>query len=279
MARRARNLQSESFIHITQQCEWQKFLFESEEMREYYLWLLKEVIAKFGLLVLGYCIMKNHIHLLVKVGADVTRVSRAMQSLAGRMAQHFNRVNGIKGHFWRDRFSSTHIGTSSHFKNVISYIDANALNHQQGMDPIHWKYCSYHELQNCDAEVSIVDRALLVNTLKMQSIKEFLDWQRKLMERQQGRRAIVAASHSVKYSGHFALGTQNEIRLLKQRLRKRGQYSYSRYLGLDHEGDPLWSLDLCSQTYAIWYERRQSSGSESTASIVDANLYPREKVK
>ena len=269
MARRARNLQSESFIHITQQCEWQKFLFETEEMREYYLWLLKEVITKYGLLVLGYCIMKNHIHLLVKVGADAVRVSRAMQSLAGRMAQHFNRVNGTKGHFWRDRFSSTHIGSSAHFKNVISYIDANALNHQQGIDPIRWKYCSYHELQNCDAEVSIVDRALLVHTLKMQSIKEFLDWQRKLMERQQGRSAVAAARRSVSYAGHYALGTQNEIRLLQQRLRKRGLYSYSQYLGLDYEGDPLWALDLCSKSYAIWFEKRQTGVPEATTQITN----------
>lgn len=271
MARRARNLQSESFIHITQQCEWQKFLFESEEMREYYLWLLKEVITKYGLLVLGYCIMKNHIHLLVKVGADVTRVSRAMQSLAGRMAQHFNRVNGIKGHFWRGRFSSTHIGSSMHFKNVISYIDANAFNHQQGIDPIHWKYCSYHELQNCDAKVSIVDRALLVHTLKMQSIKEFLEWQRKLMEHQQGQSAMAAARRSVSYAGHYALGTQNEIRLLQRRLRKRGLYSYSRYLGLDYEGDPLWSLDLCSKSYALWFEKCQTVVPESTAQITNAS--------
>ncbi|MBR6470381.1 MAG: transposase [Victivallales bacterium] len=258
MSRRPRNLQSDSYVHITQQCEFQEFLFSKPETREHYLSLLREVIAKFELLVLGYCVMMNHIHLLVKVGSDATMVSKAMHSLAGRMARHYNAQVGRRGHFWRERFHSTHICSGRHFRNVISYIDANPLNHKCGDDPIHWKYCSYHELQTGCQDISIVDRAALVKALRMQTVREFLAWQRGLMERQAGRAPIIAAHASLDYSGHYAIGTDAELRLLQRRLKKRGIYTYAQYLGLDCEGDPLWALDICGQAYATSWGKRHN---------------------
>ena len=271
MSRRPRNLQSNSYVHITQQCEFQEFLFSEPATRDHYLSLLKEVIAKFGLLVLGYCVMMNHIHLLIKVGSDATMVSKAMHSLAGRMARHYNLRAGRRGHFWRERFHSTHICSGRHFRNVISYIDANSFNHKCGVDPIHWKYCSYHELQTESQDISIVDRVALIKALRMQSINEFLVWQRNLMERQAGRTPIIAAHGSLDYSGHYAIGTDAELRLLYKRLKKRGIYTYVQYLGLDSEGDPLWALNLCGQSYAerrrnqpFWAAKHCSSAKNTT---------------
>ena len=79
----------------------------------------------------------------------------------------------------------------------------------------------------------------------------------------------TAARSSVNYAGHYALGPQAEIRLFKERLEKRGQYSHMRYLGLDHEGDSPWALDLCSKSYAIWSEERRSSEPEKIAQMVE----------
>ena len=262
MARKPRNLCSGTYVHITQQCELQAYLLKTPQIREHYLDLLKEVIEKYAFIVLAYCIMENHIHLLTKVGEDVSRVSKAMQSLAGRMAQDYNRITGRKGHFWRDRFASTSIGTDRHFKNVISYIDANSLNHLNGCDPIQWQYCSYHELQSGQSEVSIVNRAELVRALRMQNIQEFLAWQKSLMERQMGRTTSVSAQTAAAYTGHLALGTYAEMRLLQRRLRKRGVFTYCSYLGNDFEGDPLWALDSCTVKYATQWERRHFVGPE-----------------
>ena len=256
MARKARNLMSNSYVHITQQCESQLFLFEEEKYRKHYLGLLKETALKFGLIVLAYCIMKNHIHLLVKVGEDAAKISRAMHWLSGKMAQDYNRAANRKGHFWRDRFASTHICSGKHFGNVISYIDANSLNCKDGCDPIRWSYCSYRELQRGYDAVSVVDRFALIKALKMNDINEFLAWQRKLMDRQTGHASRAAAAQSVEFSGHYALGTQEELNLLRKRLKKRGIFSYMQYLGLDADRDPLWALDLCTEQYAIQRERR-----------------------
>lgn len=262
MARKPRHLYSNTYIHITQQCELQEFLLSDPANREHYLSLLKEVIIKYAFVVLAYCIMGNHIHLLTKVGEDTTKVSRAMQSLAGRMAQDYNRTTGRKGHFWRDRFTSTLIGTIRHFKNVISYIDANPLNHRNGDDPIRWQYCSFHELQNGQSKVSIVNRSELVRALKMRDIQEFLVWQKAMMERQMGKKSSASEQIASVYTGHFALGTYAEMRLLQRRLRKRGQGTYCQYLGLDFEGDALWALDMCHPNYDRQWENRHFIGPD-----------------
>ncbi len=262
MARRPRSLHSGTYVHITQQCELQDFLLSDPATRGHYLALLEEVIRKYAFVVLAYCIMENHIHLLAKVGEDTALVSRAMQSLAGRMAQDYNRRTGRRGHFWRDRFASTLIGTARHFRNVISYIDANPLNRRGGVAPIRWRYCSYRELQGGASEFSVVDRAELVRALRMRDIGEFVAWQRTLMERQEGRRTTADARICAAYSGHFALGTYAEMRLLQRRLGRRGRFAYCRCLGTDFEGDPLWALDLCGERYAARWESRHFIGPD-----------------
>lgn len=68
------------------------------------------------------------------------------------------------------------------------------------MNPIHWRYCSYRELQSGADEISVADRFAIVKALKMNDIQEFLIWQRKLLERQMGRSGIdvrpTKASHT-----------------------------------------------------------------------------------
>ena len=133
------------------------------------------------------------------------------------------------------------------------------------MNPIHWRYCSYRELQSDADEISVADRFAIVKALKMNDIQEFLIWQRKLLERQMGRSGIDAANQSITYAGHYALGTQAELNLLRNRLKKRGLFSYTQYLGLDPEGDPLRALDLCSKRYALQREKHLSQQPEPVA--------------
>ena len=66
MARKPRNLLSESYYHITQKCNYDAFLFEDTAICVRYLALLTEVFVKYGLPILAYCLMKNHIHLLTR---------------------------------------------------------------------------------------------------------------------------------------------------------------------------------------------------------------------
>lgn len=224
-------------------------------MLEYALACLKELCLAQGIVVLAYCLLANHFHFLTKINEDVSKMSKLMHDFETKIACYYNRTRGRRGHFWQDRFHSTTIAGRGHFRNVVSYIDANPLNHKNGCDPMNWRYCSYREFQVDDGSIPLVDRALLLKAMRMASLREFVQWQRGIMEKRKGTEAVAKAQEVPRFRGHYAVGTKEELRLLQKRLRKQGIPSYATFVGLDDEWDSWWTLDLCSARFAKRHAR------------------------
>lgn len=72
------------------------------------------------------CIMDNHIHLLLRPGKGES-LSRIMQWILSVFAVQFNRLFGIQGHVWYDRFKSVVIGGLRQFVRAYSYITENPV--------------------------------------------------------------------------------------------------------------------------------------------------------
>ncbi len=74
----------------------------------------------------GYCLMENHIHLLLRPKQDAT-ISRIMQSLLVSHTQRYHRFHGTGGHVWQGRFKSPVIQDDDHLLCVLRYIEANPV--------------------------------------------------------------------------------------------------------------------------------------------------------
>lgn len=73
----------------------------------------------------GYCLMKNHIHLLLRPISD--SISRIVQSLLISHTQRYHRCHQSGGHVWQGRFKSPVIQDDEHLLTVLQYIEANPL--------------------------------------------------------------------------------------------------------------------------------------------------------
>jgi putative transposase len=73
----------------------------------------------------GYCLMSNHIHLLVRPREGT--ISRLVQSLLVSHTQRFHRFHHSSGHVWQGRFKSPVIQDDDHLLTVLRYIEANPL--------------------------------------------------------------------------------------------------------------------------------------------------------
>ena len=73
----------------------------------------------------GYCLMGNHIHLLLRPRKD--SISRIVQSLLVSLTQRYHKFHRCSGHVWQGRFKSPVIQNDEHLLTVLRYIEANPL--------------------------------------------------------------------------------------------------------------------------------------------------------
>lgn len=70
--------------------------------------------------------MGNHFHLMVRPGRD-TNLSRLMQWIMSVFAMAFNRIHGLVGHVWGERFFSRIVPCLTDYLQLFTYIDDNPV--------------------------------------------------------------------------------------------------------------------------------------------------------
>ena len=91
-----------------------------------FLDLLAEAGGRAPVVTLGYCLMPNHVHLLLRPAA-ADALSRWMQWLLTTHAARRHRALGTRGHVWQGRFKAFPIQDDRHFLTVLRYVERNAL--------------------------------------------------------------------------------------------------------------------------------------------------------
>lgn len=75
----------------------------------------------------AYCLMTNHVHLLISPGPDAAAVSSFMRLLAGRQTRYVNRKQQRSGTLWEGRFKASLVDTSNYLLACYRYIDLNPV--------------------------------------------------------------------------------------------------------------------------------------------------------
>ncbi|MDD4359476.1 MAG: transposase [Syntrophaceticus sp.] len=100
-------------------------IFHNKEYYSKYLNILRQVASDGGHHILGYCLMRNHVHLLIDTGES--GISEIMKRLGIRYAQWYNRKKERCGHVFQDRFKSETVETERYLLTVIRYIHQNPV--------------------------------------------------------------------------------------------------------------------------------------------------------
>ena len=109
---------------------WQKghngqVIFYYDEDREYYLECLQNACKKFGVVLLGYVLMSNHIHALFY--GDIEKCASVFQSIGSTYVRWFNRKYGRTGTLWNSRFYSKPVQDEQQFLQTAAYIFNNPV--------------------------------------------------------------------------------------------------------------------------------------------------------
>ena len=111
--------------HVTQRGNRRQDVFHSDADRQRYLALLAHYSLKHGLAIQAYCLMDNHIHLIV-VPRQAGSLAATLKPVHLRYAQEFNRRMGVGGVLWQGRFFSCPLD-EEHFWAAVRYVERNPV--------------------------------------------------------------------------------------------------------------------------------------------------------
>ena len=200
--------------HITHRCHKQEFLLKFSRDRKLWIAWLFEAKKRFGLTVFNYIVTSNHIHLLLEdPGGDA--IPKAMQLIAGRLAQQYNQRKKRKGAFWEDRYHATAVDTGSHLSQCLTYIDINMVRAGVVKHPKEWSCSGYHEIQTPPDRYRIIDLGRLSRKLGFQSVFDFQKQHHEWIEQ-----ALIenALEREAKWSQSIAVGDEPFIEQITEAL-------------------------------------------------------------
>lgn len=92
-----------------------------------FLDLMKKYQEQFGIKVFAFCLMPDHLHLLVEVEKqeDAQPISDFMHGLNNNYTKYYNSRYERKGHLFRERFKSAIIEKESHLLKMTAYLHLN----------------------------------------------------------------------------------------------------------------------------------------------------------
>ncbi len=157
--------------HITHRCHQRAFLLKFARDRRRWLRWLFETKKRFGVCVLNFAVTSNHVHLVVREhGAG--EIARAIQLIASRTAQEYNRRKARKGAFWEDRYHATAIDTEGYLARCLIYIDLNMVRARAVSHPSQWSECGYCEVKGPPQRYCVVDTQALAELLGFCEMKQ-----------------------------------------------------------------------------------------------------------
>lgn len=172
-------IKAESCIyHVILRGNERKRIFEHDGDKRVFLSILIKAKDKYNFLIHGYCIMDNHVHLIINSnGSDVSQV---MKSINISYAIYYNNKYKRCGHLFQDRFKSERIESDTYFLQLSKYIHRNPV--KAGMvkkaEDYYWSSLRAYIKQSWDNEGLVETEKLLsqIANERLKAVSEYLKY-------------------------------------------------------------------------------------------------------
>jgi putative transposase len=124
--RKPRKLVEGARYHVTARANRKEFILNSPKIKNLFMHTIKRSKKKYKFALTTFCIMGNHVHLIIQPLKNES-LSRIMQWILATFAINYNKLFGITGHVWYDRYHSTVINTLRKFLQAFEYIAENPV--------------------------------------------------------------------------------------------------------------------------------------------------------
>ena len=133
--------------------------------------MIKEINNEVELCLIAYCVMDNHLHLLLK--ADENELTTFMKRLNITYAMYYNHFEERCGHVFQDRYKSEAVEDEKYFFGVLRYIHNNPIKAGISDKIYNYKWSSANDYIKHESKI-ISDKHLLNVMNSFGNIDEFI---------------------------------------------------------------------------------------------------------
>ena len=127
--------------HIIQRGNNRQKVFFARDTRARYLSLLQDYTRKWDASILAYCLMTNHVHLLIKPHQPES-LAKVMQGVTLCYTQYINKRYKRSGRLWESRYHSCVVDEEAYLWAVARYIEQNPVRAKIVPEPGKYPYSS-----------------------------------------------------------------------------------------------------------------------------------------
>lgn len=125
---------------MTQRGNRRQQTFFTDDDYQFYLDLVHEWCRDYAVDIWGYCLMPNHVHLIV-VPENEESLALAIGKAHLRYSRRINFREGWRGHLWQGRFAS-YVMDEHYLLCCIRYIERNPVRAKLAVHPAEWRWSS-----------------------------------------------------------------------------------------------------------------------------------------
>lgn len=142
MPRKERLILDESYYHVFTRGNDRKQIFKKDADYQVFLSIIRKYLGKFQIAITNYCLMPNHLHLLVfiEMGGELSKFMKAiLQVYANYHRKEYDSI----GFLYQNRFKSLLIKEESYLMECARYIERNPLRAGLVSDIFSWPWSSF----------------------------------------------------------------------------------------------------------------------------------------
>jgi len=142
MPRKPRKLSSTGIYHIILRSVNQHIIFEDDSDYRKFLHILSDSKSKHDIDIYAYCLMDNHIHLLLR--SSPNNLPSFFQSFGSKFVRWYNNKYSRSGHLFQDRYHSRAVENKKQYLSTLLYIHNNPVKANICQYPSEYRWSSYN---------------------------------------------------------------------------------------------------------------------------------------
>lgn len=142
MPRKRRVIRAGHFYHVMLRGVGGRTIFMDDVDRCRFCLLLQYAVERSDLTVHGFCLMDNHVHLIVQPSSN--DLSNGIHRLAFRYAQYFNSRMERVGYLFQGRYKAVLVQTGTYLRRLVRYVHRNPLRAGMVADASSYSWSSQH---------------------------------------------------------------------------------------------------------------------------------------